>query len=253
MLGDFPREQPGPVDRPSRVARPAHRRARARRTPDPPRDPRTTNTAPTPPGPPGSTRRCAPPWRAAGSSARGRTRSRPPRRRTTGATSSCRPAPRPASRWATCCPALTAIRAAAWHPWPARRRGALPLPDQGAGPGPARRDPLARGPTSGSRRTTATPRPRSASGPATTRSTCSPTPTCCTARCCPATRAGRRSSARCDYVVIDECHHYRGVFGSHVAAGAAPAAADLRALRRRPDVRARLGDGRRARRSRPSG
>ena len=31
------------------------------------------------------------------------------------------------------------------------------------------------------------------------------------------------------YVVIDECHHYRGVFGSHVAAGAAPAAAGLRA------------------------
>ena len=43
------------------------------------------------------------------------------------------------------------------------------------------------------------------------------------------------------YVVIDECHHYRGVFGAHVAQ-------IVRRLRRvcasygaSPDVRARLG------------
>ena len=53
---------------------------------------------------------------------------------------------------------------------------------------------------------------------------CSPTPTCCTARCCPGTRAGPRSCARLRYVVVDECHVYRGVFGSHVAQRAAPAA-----------------------------
>ena len=64
---------------------------------------------------------------------------------------------------------------------------------------------------------------------------------------------GARSSASLRYVVVDECHHYRGVFGAHVAQV-------LRRLRRvcaaygaAPDVRARLGHGRRARRSRPAG
>ena len=58
--------------------------------------------------------------------------------------------------------------------------------------------------------------------------------------------------ARCSYVVVDECHHYRGVFGAHVAQV-------LRRLRRvcarygaSPDVRAGLRDRGRARRSRPS-
>ena len=58
---------------------------------------------------------------------------------------------------------------------------------------------------------------------------------------------------RCDYVVVDECHHYRGVFGAHVAQV-------LRRLRRvcarygaAPDVRARLGHRRRARGARPAG
>ena len=53
------------------------------------------------------------------------------------------------------------------------------------------------------------------------------------------------------YVVVDECHRYRGVFGSHVAAV-------LRRLRRvcahygaRPGVRARVGDGLGAGPSRP--
>ena len=66
-------------------------------------------------------------------------------------------------------------------------------------------------------RTTATRRASSATSPATTASTSSPTPTCCTARCCPAMPAGPGSSASLSYVVVDECHHYRGVFGAHVA------------------------------------
>ncbi len=101
---------------------------------------------------------------------------------------------------------------------PARRDGAVPLADQGARPGPALVAAGAGGPRPGGHH----PRRRlrhasSGSSPATTASTSSPTPTCCTARCSPATRAGRGSSARSRYVVVDECHHYRGVFGAHVA------------------------------------
>ena len=41
--------------------------------------------------------------------------------------------------------------------------------------------------------------------------------TCCTRRSCRITPSGRSSSRTCEYVVIDEMHTYRGVFGSHVA------------------------------------
>ena len=68
-----------------------------------------------------------------------------------------------------------------------------------------------------------------------------------------ATSAGRAFLGSLRYVVVDECHHYRGVFGAHVAHV-------LRRLRRvcasygaAPDVRARLGHRRRARRSPPRG
>ncbi len=76
--------------------------------------------------------------------------------------------------------------------------------------------------------TTATPPPRSASGPVTTRSTSSRTRTCCTARCCRGTSGGHASSPLWSTSSIDECHHYRGVFGAHVAqvhAAAAPGGA----------------------------
>ncbi len=69
-----------------------------------------------------------------------------------------------------------------------------------------------------SRPTTETLQARSGSGYATTPTWCSPTPTCSITRCCPGTRAGRRSCADSDFVVIDEMHHYRGLFGAHVAA-----------------------------------
>ena len=90
-------------------------------------------------------------------------------------------------------------------------------------------------------------RASSGTGPATTRSTSSPTPTCCTARCCPGTRAGRGSSALLRYVVVDECHHYRGVFGAHVAQVLRRLRRVVRAVRRDADLRARLGHGRRRR------
>ena len=64
----------------------------------------------------------------------------------------------------------------------------------------------------------------------------------CTTRCCPATSAGRGSCGRSSYVVVDECHVYRGVFGVARGRRAAPAAAGRGALRRLADVRPRVGD-----------
>ena len=58
--------------------------------------------------------------------------------------------------------------------------------DRLALPGGARRRP-----------TTATPRPTSGAGSATTPTSCSPTPTCSTTPCCPGTSGGARSCARC--------------------------------------------------------
>ena len=59
--------------------------------------------------------------------------------------------------------------------------------------------------------------------------------------------------ARLRYVVIDECHPYRGRLRLPRRPRAAPAAAGLRPLRRQPDVRARLGHRRRTRPSWPPG
>ena len=146
-------------------------------------------------------------------------------------------------------PALTAILAAARA---ARRSAARPslylAPTKALA-----QDQLPRCRRSGCRRparppTTATPRARSATGRATTASTSSPTPTCCTARCCPAHARWARFFGSLRYVVVDECHHYRGVFGAHVAQVLRRLRRVCALLRRRPDVRARLGDRRRARR-----
>ena len=94
-------------------------------------------------------------------------------------------------------PALSAIRAARGPRGERGRLGALPRPDQGAGPRPARRAVVAAASTYASRRTTATARARSGTGRATSASTSSPTPTCSTARCCPRTTGGRGCSGRC--------------------------------------------------------
>ena len=80
----------------------------------------------------------------------------------------------------------------------ARRQGAraLPLPDQGARPGPGARAPRASACTSrcAPRSTTATRRARSARRSAGGRTSSSPTPTCCTWGSCPTTRRGATSS-----------------------------------------------------------
>ncbi len=54
------------------------------------------------------------------------------------------------------------------------------------------------------------------------------------------------------YVVIDECHHYRGVFGAHVAQVVRRLRRVCAAYGASPDVRARLGDGGRAGGGRPA-
>ena len=41
--------------------------------------------------------------------------------------------------------------------------------------------------------------------------------TCCTRASCRTTRSGRSCLRICDFIVVDELHTYRGVFGSHLA------------------------------------
>ena len=179
---------------------------------------------------------------------RGRTSAPPPTSPTAVSTSWSRPAPRRASRLPTCCPGCTRSSP---RRGPKGQRGASVLylaptkalaQDQLA---TLRRLGQAGCPTCAARPTTATPRRRCASGPATTASTSSPTPTCCTARCCPATRAGRGSSAR--------CATSWSTSATTTAASSAPTSprscggcGASRALRRPPDVRAGLGHRRRA-------
>ena len=94
---------------------------------------------------------------------------------------------------------------------------ALPLPDQGAGPGPGAQAVAARPPSFATRSTTATRRrttgPRSGGAP----TSCSPTRTCSTSACCPHHKQWGDFLANLGWVVVDEAHTYRGVFGSHVA------------------------------------
>ena len=119
-----------------------------------------------------------------------------PRPRPVSTWSSAR-APRRASRCATCCRGCTRSRRLA-----ARRDSAARRCSTSRRPRPWRRTswpPYAASgcPTFAAPPTTATRPPSCASGRATTASTSSPTPTCSTTRCCPATPAGTPSSARC--------------------------------------------------------
>ena len=125
---------------------------------------------------------------------------------------------------------------------------ALPLADEGAGrrpaPGARRARPArrpGRPPFDGD-----TPLDASATGPAGTAGWLFSNPDMLHRSLLPRHGRWARFLRRLRYVVIDECHTYRGVFGSHVALL-------LRRLLRicarygaRPDDRARLGDGGRA-------
>ena len=109
----------------------------------------------------------------------------------------------------------------------ARRSGeprAVSVSDQGARAGPARRAARARrhcerappGPTSACSPTTATRRRTPAARFARARTSSSATPTCCTRGSCRIIRSGRSLFENLRFVVIDELHAYRGVFGSHL-------------------------------------
>ena len=128
----------------------------------------------------------------------------------------------------------------------ARRDHALPRADQGPGPRPARVAARARARRprhdlrrrQQPRRARLGPRPRRVRAHQPRHAAPLDPPR--------RTSAGPSFLGSLRYVVVDECHHYRGVFGAHVAHV-------LRRLRRvcalygaTPDVRARLGHDRRA-------
>ena len=123
----------------------------------------------------------------------------------------------PTASGKTLCYNLPVLQALVEQPRGAR---ALSLPHQGARPGPARgaeRAGASRCPTCGCSPTTATRRrtrgARCGRGP----TSCSPIPTCCTPGSCRTTPSGSNLFQNLRYVVIDELHAYRGVFGSHLA------------------------------------
>ena len=150
-----------------------------------------------------------------------------------GDTWSCRPAPPRASRWPTCCPALTEIQESARPHGPARRHGALPLPHQGARPGPARRACSALGLPGLAATTHDGDTSREQRDWARDHAEYVLTnPDMLHHSLLPGHARWARFFGLLRYVVIDECHHYRGVFGAHVAQIAAPAAAGVRVVRR---------------------
>ena len=92
--------------------------------------------------------------------------------------------------------------------------------------------------------TTATRRPTRGARSGRARTSCSATRTCCTPGILPHHPRWAKLFENLRYVVIDELHAYRGVFGSHLAQRAAAAAAHLPALRLRSDVHLLVGDDR---------
>ena len=203
--------------RSSSRARPQHGRAARRRS-----------------HPRAAARRCAAPASSALHATRPR-RSRPPGP----ARRSSRPAPPRASRCASTCRCSTRSLRDAQGP------RALPLPDQGARPGPGARDRALGLPQRSARRsTTATRRARRAARSAAARTSSSPTPTCSTSAILPHhERVGRP---------VRQPRGRRRRRGAHLPRRLrlarrqrpAAAAADRRRLRRRAALPARLGDDR---------
>ncbi len=97
----------------------------------------------------------------------------------------------------------------------------VPVPHQGAGRGPASRVAGAPSttwaPRSAPSPTTATRRRTPARPSASAPTSCSPIPTCCTPGSCRTTPSWAKLFENLRYIVIDELHYYRGVYGSHLA------------------------------------
>ena len=159
----------------------------------------------------GARRPCAPRSSTGVCGSRGATRRGRPTWRTSAATWWWPPGRRRGSRWPTSC------RCCRPSPPTGGRPRCTSRPPRRWPPTSCGRSPRSGSRTCGPRPSTATPRSPSATGPASTAGGCSATRTCCTARCCRSTAAGPRYLRRLRYVVLDECHTYRGLFGSHVA------------------------------------
>ena len=102
-----------------------------------------------------------------------------------------------------------------------RRARHVPVPHQGAGRGSASRIPRAPSKRWAARSapspTTATRRRTRAAPSASAPTWCSPIPTCCTRGILPHHTNWARYFENLRYIVIDELHYYRGVYGSHLA------------------------------------
>ena len=97
------------------------------------------------------------------------------------------------------------------------RPRALPLPDEGARPGPGARAQCVRRQERAARDLRRRHAARAAlARSAATATSSSPTPTCCTSGILPNHPAWANFLSNLAIVVVDEAHVYRGVFGSHV-------------------------------------
>ena len=192
-------------------ARPVPRSARGRRSAGPSR----TSSRPA--------RRGSASWPAARARGVGRARRRPavvaPGR-------SHRPGPRRSARSRSPRARRRASRSATRRRSPRRVDAGRCAPRPRCCCSPPRRSPrtssralvqMRRAPSSSPPPTTATPRRRSARGSAATPTWCSPTPRCCTSACCPHHARWATFFMRLRYVVVDELHMLRGIFGTHVA------------------------------------